>query len=170
MPGYAASMHVDLRQATRPGEIRLEADPAQRARDAGLLFIGRVRTPYENLDACPRSVRGAREQGATARLEIDVPFRPGLAGLETVSHLVVLYWLHRSRRDLIVQAPRHGDGPRGVFALRSPVRPNPIGLATARILSLDAASGTVEIEGLDCVDGTPLLDIKPHIGTIDAPG
>ena len=71
----------------------------------------------------------------------------------------MLYWLHRSRRDLVLQSPAHADRPRGTFALRSPVRPNPIGLARVRLLRREGA--TLVVRGLDCLDGTPLLDIKP---------
>jgi tRNA (Thr-GGU) A37 N-methylase len=66
-----------------------------------------------------------------------------------------------------VQVPRHADGPRGTFALRSPVRPNPIALATAVITSLDGA--TIGIDATDAFDGTPVLDIKPWIDTVDVP-
>jgi tRNA (Thr-GGU) A37 N-methylase len=73
-----------------------------------------------------------------------------------------------ARRDLIVQAPRHKPEPTGVFALRSPARPNPIALATVRILDIDPAQGRITIDAIDCRDGTPLLDIKPWIERIDA--
>jgi tRNA (Thr-GGU) A37 N-methylase len=68
-----------------------------------------------------------------------------------------------------VQNPRHADGPRGVFALRSPVRPNPIALGTVVITSLDRETGVIGIDAIDAFDGTPVLDIKPWIGTVDTP-
>jgi hypothetical protein len=71
------------------------------------------------------------------------------------------------QRDLIVQTPRHTDGPRGVFALRSPVRPNPIALGTVVITSIDG--NTIGIDATDAWDGTPVLDIKPWIPTVDVP-
>jgi tRNA (Thr-GGU) A37 N-methylase len=75
--------------------------------------------------------------------------------------------MDRARRDLIVQNPKHMDGTRGVFSLRSPVRPNPIALAVVKVLALDIAEGTMEIDAIDCLDGTPVLDIKPYIPGID---
>jgi tRNA-Thr(GGU) m(6)t(6)A37 methyltransferase TsaA len=156
------------RGGVRPGELTVTPDPGALPGDARLVFIGRVRTPWRTLADCPKNVRVARQAGATAHLEIAEPYRPGLAGLEQVSHVVVLYWMDRSRRDVIVQAPRHADGLRGVFSLRSPARPNPIAMAAVPLLSLDVAAGRLEIGMLDCLDGTPLVDLKPYVPTVDA--
>jgi tRNA (Thr-GGU) A37 N-methylase len=71
----------------------------------------------------------------------------------------VLYWLHLSRRDLIMQSPASDGTARGTFSLRSPVRPNPIGTSIARLVGIEGS--TVLVRGLDCLDATPLLDIKP---------
>lgn len=153
----------------RPGETALPFDPAATADDARLVFIGRARTPWRARGDCPRSVRVARERtDEAARLEIDAAFRPALAGLERTSHVIVLYWMHEARRDLLTQVPRHLGEPRGTFALRTPVRPNPIALAVARLRRVDVAGGLVEIDMLDCLDGTPVIDLKPYIPTIDA--
>ncbi len=73
--------------------------------------------------------------------------------------LEVLYWLHRSRRDLVLQSPRNDGTTRGTFALRSPVRPNPIGTSIVKLIGREGA--TLLVRGLDCLDGTPLLDLKP---------
>lgn len=158
----------------RPGEERLAVDPAIMPADAGLVFIGKVRSPWKRRADCPRNLREAREKvaamtGARFRLEVDELFRAGLEGLEAASHVIVLYWMHEARRDLIVQAPRHADEPKGVFALRSPVRPNPIALAVVKLLGLDRRSGTLDIDVIDSLDGTPLLDIKPFLASIDVP-
>jgi tRNA-Thr(GGU) m(6)t(6)A37 methyltransferase TsaA len=158
----------------RPGEERLAVDPAIMPADAGLVFIGKVRSPWKRRADCPRNLREAREKavamsGARFRLEVDEMFRAGLEGLEAAGHVIVLYWMHEARRDLIVQAPRHADEPRGVFALRSPVRPNPIALAVVKLLGLDGRSGTLDIDVIDSLDGTPLLDIKPYLASIDLP-
>jgi tRNA-Thr(GGU) m(6)t(6)A37 methyltransferase TsaA len=153
----------------RPGEIRLPFDPAAAPGDAHVLFIGHIRSPWATRSECPRNLRLAREAGKPARVELDPAFRPGLAGLEAGMHIILLYWMNEARRDLIVQRPRHSETASGTFALRSPVRPNPIALALVRILRLDAAAGIIEIDAIDCIDGTPLLDIKPWIATIDAP-
>jgi tRNA-Thr(GGU) m(6)t(6)A37 methyltransferase TsaA len=152
----------------RPGEIALAFDPARSAQDARLTFIGKVRTPWATRSEAPKNPREARERGRQARIEIDPPYRAGLQGLERFSHAFVLYWMHEARRDLIVQMPKHRSEPRGTFALRSPVRPNPIALSVVRILGIDAGAGTIEIDAIDCLDGTPLLDIKPYLPSIDA--
>jgi tRNA-Thr(GGU) m(6)t(6)A37 methyltransferase TsaA len=153
--------------APRAGEVALGFDPAGRAA-AGLCFIGHIRSPWAKGDA-PKNLRAARASGKGARIELLPDYVPGLAGLGVGQAIQVLYWVDRGRRDLIVQAPRHTDGPRGVFALRSPVRPNPIALGTVLVTSLDAASGVVGIDAIDAFDGTPVLDIKPWIGTVDMP-
>ena len=148
----------------KPGELRLEgALPA----DATLAFIGRIRSDWRPGD-CPSNLRIARERGGGgARLEIDAPFRPALEGLQPGTGLVVLYWLDRARRDLLRQHPRHRDAPVGTFALRSPVRPNPVALAAVRCTALDIARGVVELDAIDALDDTPVLDIKPWLASVD---
>ena len=71
----------------------------------------------------------------------------------------MLYWLHESRRDLVKQSPANDGAVRGTFALRSPVRPNPIGSSIVKLVSREAY--LLKVRGLDCLDGTPLLDLKP---------
>ena len=144
----------------RGGEVPIELP---RATDAGVYFIGKIRTPFASLSDCPKNVR---EGAAEARIELDPRYETGLSGIERCSHLIVLYWLDLSRRDLVLQAPRHADRPRGVFSLRSPVRPNPIGLAVVELVSVDGC--TLVVRHLDCRDGTPLLDIKPYFSSIDS--
>ena len=73
--------------------------------------------------------------------------------------LDILYWLDQSRRDLVKQSPKSDGATTGTFALRSPVRPNPIGLSKVRLIQREGAS--LFVQGLDCLDGTPLIDIKP---------
>ena len=153
---------------TRPGEQRLAADPAEAAGDAHLVFIGRIRSPWRTRAECPKNPREARGRGQPATLEIDPPYRAGIAGLEGYSHAIVLYWMHEARRDLIVQAPKHLAAPRGAFALRSPVRPNPIALAVVRLGAIDIGAGRIEIDAIDALDGTPLLDVKPYLPSVDA--
>lgn len=152
----------------RPGERVLPFDPRETADDARLQFIGRVRSPWSGQAACPKNPRAARERGLSASVEIDPAFRAGLDGLERYSHLILLYWLDRARRDLLVQAPRKAEGLKATFATRSPVRPNPIGLAAVQLISCDIEAGRLEIDAIDCIDGTPLLDIKPYLPRIDA--
>ena len=150
------------------GEVMLAIDPADVSGDAHLIFIGRVRSPWTKETPPPKNPREAREQGGGASLEFDAPFRPALQGLDRFSHVVVLAWLHTAHRDALVIHPPHADAPRGVFALRSPVRPNPIGLTVARLLRVDQGAGIIEIDAIDFLDGTPLIDVKPYRPGIDA--
>ncbi len=153
----------------RDGEIALPFDPAETADGPRVAFIGRIRSPWQP-GAAPRNIRKAREAGCDgARVELAPAYAPGLTGLAVGQPIVLLYWMDRGRRDLILQRPGHADGPRGTFALRSPVRPNPVALATVRITALDAARGIVGIDAIDCYDSTPLIDLKPWIPTIDSP-
>lgn len=146
---------VDTREdAMRPGEAAV-AFPERI--DAPLVFIGRIVTPFLSRDDCPRQ---GRPDGPLCRLEIDAPWWPALQGIERETHLQVLYWMHLARRDLVLQSPRHTGGSRGAFALRSPVRPNPIASQIVELVSVEP--GTLVVRGLDCVSGTPLLDIKPE--------
>jgi len=152
----------------RPGEIVSAIDPAVDADDARLIFIGHIESPWRSRAAAPKNPNEARALGKSAVVHVDAPWRAGLTGIEAFSHIIVLYWMHEARRDVIVQAPRHAPEPRGVFALRSPVRPNPIALAVVRLLSVDREAGELGIDAIDCLDGTPLLDIKPYRPGIDA--
>src|SRR4029077_20198714 len=89
-----------------------------------------------------------------------------LKGVETCSHLVALYWMDQARRDLVVESPRQYDEQRGSFSLRSPVWPNPIAMSVVNLIGI--AGNTLKTTGLDCLDGTPLLDIKPYFPSTDA--
>mgnify|MGYP001792944571 FL=1 len=84
---------------------------------------------------------------------------PALKGVDFYTHLEVIYWLHQSRRDLVLQSPKNNQSTRGTFSLRSPVRPNPIGTSIVKLVRVEGP--TVLVRGLDCLDETPLLDIKP---------
>ncbi len=152
----------------RDGEVALPFDPALTAGDAKLVFIGRISSPWSDRASCPHNLREALERGGGGTAVLDTPFRAGLAGLEGATHLVLLYWLDRARRDVIVQRPRRSDKTSGVFALRSPVRPNPIGMAVVRVMGIDIGAGRIELEAIDCLDGTPLVDVKPYIAAIDS--
>jgi tRNA-Thr(GGU) m(6)t(6)A37 methyltransferase TsaA len=154
--------------AIRSGEITLPFDPGAQADDARLIFIGSIRTPWSSRKETPHNPREARERALPATIEIREPYRTALTGLERYSHIIVLYWMHLIRRDLLLQTPKHLGEPRGTFALRSPARPNPIALSVVKVLELDAKAGRIVIDAIDCVDGTPLLDIKPYLPRIDA--
>ncbi len=151
----------------REGEIVLSFDPDKTASDGSITFIGRLQTGWKTRADCPKNLVQARERQIPAKVVINEAYRQGLAGLEKFSHAYVLYWMHEARRDLIVQNPRHKGSLTGVFALRSPVRPNPIALAVVQILGIDHEAGVIEIDAIDCVEGTPVVDIKPWFETID---
>lgn len=152
----------------REGERRLDADPAAAPPDAGVVFIGRVSSPWTERAQCPKNMREAGEKGGAARITLDPVYAPGLQGLDRYSHAVLLTWLDRSPRDLIVQKPRHAETAKGTFALRSPVRPNPIGMHIVRILGIDITRGVIDIDAVDVLDGTPVVDIKPYFASTDS--
>ncbi|HMO07894.1 MAG TPA: TrmO family methyltransferase [Paracoccaceae bacterium] len=154
-------------QPPRPGEVLLDLDPAT-VDGPTLAFIGRIRSPWTKGNS-PKNLREARAAGGRFTVQIDPPYRAGLLGLSVGDAIVVLYWMDAARRDLIVQSPAHRDGPTGTFALRSPARPNPIALAVTRLLAIQADSGTLAIDAIDAFGGTPVLDIKPWLASVDIP-
>lgn len=103
------------------------------------------------------------ESERTGTLEIYPQYQEGLDGIEAGQTIVVLFWLHQSTRDVLKVYPR-GDrsrGLRGVFSTRSPMRPNPIAISELRVLGI--RGNTIEVSGLDILDGTPIIDIKKKI-------
>ena len=124
--------------------------------DAGVYFIGTIRTPWKTRDECPRRID---PNGPVCRIEIDPRWGEALRGLEAHARVQVLYWMHQARRDLVVQAPRRRGIVAGTFALRSPVRPNPIASSMVDLVGVEGT--TVLVRGMDCIDGTPLIDLKP---------
>jgi tRNA-Thr(GGU) m(6)t(6)A37 methyltransferase TsaA len=143
----------------RPGEVAIEL-PA--SHDAGVYFIGRIRTPFKTRAECPKNTA---ESDAIGRVELDPLYAAGLKDLGFYSHLWLLYWMNQARRDLVQQAPAHLRDTRGTFALRSPVRPNPIALAAVELIGIEGT--TLTVRNVDCIDGTPLLDIKPYFASTD---
>ncbi|MFV0358616.1 tRNA (N6-threonylcarbamoyladenosine(37)-N6)-methyltransferase TrmO [Tropicimonas sp.] len=152
----------------RQGETTLPFDPTERP-DATISFIGRIRSPWTEQAQCPRNIAGARRSGQGARIELAPGYEAGLAGLSVGQPVMLLYWMDRAHRNLIVQMPGHADGPRGTFALRSPNRPNPVAMSCVTITAIRQQDGIVEIDAIDCLDGTPLVDLKPWKETIDTP-
>src|SRR5262249_26236315 len=89
-------------------------------------------------------------------------WRQAMTGLAPPRRLQVLYWMDRARRDLVVQSPIRAAITTGTFALRSPLRPNPIASSMVELVAIE--DGALRVRGLDCVDGTPLIDLKPDHG------
>ncbi len=152
----------------REGETAIDPDPADLPADGHIIFIGTVHSPWNTRMECPKNLRQARERGGKASLTIAGPYRAGLQGLKPGSRIILLSWFDRARRDLIVQHPRHAEKPTGVFALRSPVRPNPVGMHVVTVTEIDQANGQIGIDAIDLLDGTPIIDIKPYYPSIDA--
>lgn len=126
--------------------------------------IGRIRTPFATLADCPRNGRQPQPP-PDCIAELDETFMPGLASLDGFSHLILLYWLGPQPDTLTITPPFDGQ-PRGVFATRAPLRPNPIGLSVVSLQRIDGPR--LHVRNLDCLDGTPLLDIKPYLPSTDS--
>jgi tRNA-Thr(GGU) m(6)t(6)A37 methyltransferase TsaA len=131
--------------------------------DAGVYFIGRIHTPWKARKDCPKN---ARESEAVCTIAVDPAFAEGLKDVETCSHLVVLYWMDKAPRNLVLQVPGHYGVQHGTFALRSPARPNPIAMSVVKLQRVEG--NTLLVTGLDCLDGTPLIDIKPYFASTDS--
>jgi tRNA (adenine37-N6)-methyltransferase len=156
-------MPADLANDLREGEA---AVPLPSGFDASLYFIGRIRTPWRQRRDCPR--QGDAVAGPICRIEIFAPWQKALAGLGRHGHLDILYWMDQARRDVVQQTPRHAPETLGTFALRSPVRPNPIALSRVALVAI--GDDWLDVRGLDCLDATPLLDMKPeHCPNAPAP-
>lgn len=126
--------------------------------EATLKFIGHINTPYNSIEECPNNID---RNGPLCQLVVDNKFKDGLLGLEQGQEILILYWFENTDRSATKQESSAGDDMIGTFALRSPHRPNPIGAA---ILPIDAIeTGSITVKGLDCLNGTHPLDIKPAI-------
>ena len=128
--------------------------------------IGTISTPWPTIADCPRNGRQS-DPAPQCRVRVFQDFVPGLRSLEGFSHLILLYWLDQAGPAQLQFTPPFDPHPRGVFATRGPRRPNPIGLSVVSFDGFDGAD-TLLVRFLDCVDGTPLLDIKPYLRTTDS--
>ena len=126
--------------------------------------VGVVRSPFTELGGMPLQSVAARE--VQGQIEIHPEFAPGLRDLDGFSHLHIVTHLHRGAPGGLTVVPFLDDTARGVFATRSPRHPNPIGLSVVRLLSVTGA--TLDIAGVDLLDGTPVLDIKPYVPEFDS--
>ena len=127
--------------------------------------IGTLHTPFRTIADCPRN--GRQPQPAPECIAaVEPAYQAGLLALEGFSHLILLYWLGPQGGALTITPPFDGQ-PRGVFATRAPLRPNPVGLSVVALDGMDGP-GRLRVRHLDCVDGTKLLDIKPYLPSTDA--
>jgi tRNA-Thr(GGU) m(6)t(6)A37 methyltransferase TsaA len=128
--------------------------------------IGSILTPWASIADCPRNGRQPNP-APVCRVRVFAGFTDGLRSLEGFSHLILLYWLNQAKPAELVFTPPFDPQPRGVFSTRGPRRPNPIGMSVVAFDGFDAAD-TLLVRYLDCVDGTPLIDIKPYWPTTDS--
>jgi tRNA-Thr(GGU) m(6)t(6)A37 methyltransferase TsaA len=126
--------------------------------DASLCFIGHIETPYVAIEQCPRNIQ---PDGPECRIVINKQYGDALLGLEPEKEILVLYWFEEVDRRRLRQNSRKTGRYAGVFALRTPNRPNPIGAAVLKIERIE--NNSIVVRGLDCLNETPLLDIKPAI-------
>ncbi len=124
--------------------------------------IGYVRSPYTGTKQIPKGLGTKHE--AEGVLEIQPEFERGLADIEGFSHLFVIWVFDRSQGVELMGAPPSDNRPHGVFATRSPLRPNPIGLTVVELLRRDGRM--LYVRGVDMLDGTPILDIKPYLSSV----
>jgi tRNA-Thr(GGU) m(6)t(6)A37 methyltransferase TsaA len=125
--------------------------------------IGKIASPYKDLVGMP--IQAAAAKGVKGKVELKPEYAEGVQDLDGFSHIVLIYYFHKSRTSKLVVKPFLDDQPRGVFATRAPQRPNPIGLSIVRLTGVEG--NTLYIENVDILDGTPLLDIKPYIPHFD---
>jgi tRNA-Thr(GGU) m(6)t(6)A37 methyltransferase TsaA len=125
--------------------------------------IGIVHTPYAEPAGVP--IQGVFADGSVGTVEVFPEFAAGLSDLDGFSHIILLYCFHRSQGYALRCRPFLDGRDRGVFATRAPRRPNPIGMSIVRLLGIEGC--VLRIGDVDIVDGTPLLDIKPHVPDFD---
>ena len=126
--------------------------------------IGVIHTSFREPAGTP--VQTTSSVGSAGHIDLDPAFAPGLRDLDGFSHLILLYHLHRVGVVRLTVTPFLDDREHGVFATRSPARPNPIGLSVVRLTGIHGTR--LDIEDVDMIDGTPLLDIKPYVPAFDA--
>ena len=125
--------------------------------------IGIIRSPFKEPEGTPIQPKGAR--GVAGIVEVFPEYVEGLKDIDGFSHIILLYHFHLSKGASLRVKPFMDDCERGIFAIRGPSRPNPIGLSVVRLIGVEA--GVLHVKDVDIVDGTPLLDIKPYVPEFD---
>jgi tRNA-Thr(GGU) m(6)t(6)A37 methyltransferase TsaA len=125
--------------------------------------IGVIHSPFKDLKGMPIQPAGA--EGVIGRVVIEPAYAPGLRDLEGFSHIYLIYYFHKATKIELEVKPFLDDQVHGVFATRSPLRPAHIGLSIVKLISVD--KNQLVVAGIDVLDGTPLLDIKPYIASFD---
>ncbi len=127
--------------------------------------IGTIHTPWRSIADCPRNGRQP-DPAPFCSVRVFPEFLAGLQSLDGFSHLILLYWMHATKPPELVFTPPFDTQPRGIFATRGPRRPNPIALSVVAFDGMDGPD-CLKVRYLDCIDGTPLLDIKPYVPDYD---
>jgi tRNA-Thr(GGU) m(6)t(6)A37 methyltransferase TsaA len=126
--------------------------------------IGIIETPFDDLKGMPIQPSGADKIQGT--IIIDTEYEEGLSDLEGFSHIILLYHFHKSKGYNLMVKPFMDDQQRGLFSTRAPRRPNPIGLSIVQLIKIE--NNKISIQGIDVLNGTPLIDIKPYVPGFDA--
>lgn len=145
------------------GMVELPAPAVAPAPLPALIPIGTIHTPFQQSSDAP--IQGGLARDTEGEIQLLPNFQQGLADLEGFSHIIVLYAFHKSESFKLTVTPFLDNKPRGLFSTRAPRRPNPIGMTVVRLLGVEGC--TLTIQGVDMLDGTPLLDIKPFVPTFD---
>ncbi|MDQ7838772.1 MAG: tRNA (N6-threonylcarbamoyladenosine(37)-N6)-methyltransferase TrmO [Thermodesulfobacteriota bacterium] len=127
--------------------------------------IGIIHSPFKDIQGMPIQPTAAR--GIPGTIKMEPEYVDGLKDIEGFSHIVLVYYFHLSEGYSLKVKPFMDDRLRGVFATRAPKRPNPIGISVVRLVRVEGR--TLQVEDVDVVDGTPLLDIKPYVPEFDSP-
>lgn len=161
MTVWAKDLYVDLARRYPSGLKEIPEGP----REDEFVFraIGVIRTPFTDAEGTP--IQGAFALDAEGTVEVKPEYAEGLKDLEGFSHIVLLYAFHRSEGYALRVTPYMDDARRGLFATRAPRRPNPVGFTVVGLSRVEG--GTLHVAGVDMLDGTPLLDIKPYSSTFD---
>lgn len=128
--------------------------------------IGIIHTPYKEPKGTPIQAAMVEAKDVDATVEVFPEYVAGLKDLDGFSHIMLIYHFHLARVPSLTVTPFLDETPRGVFSTRAPARPNPIGISIVQLLSM-RPEGYMLVRGIDIVDGTPLLDIKPYIPAFD---
>lgn len=124
--------------------------------------IGIIHSPFKDKNSAPHQGRFSEE---ISEIEIFPEFEGGLRDIEKYKYLILLYWLHEAKRDSLIAVPPSSGKEHGVFATRSPNRPNPIGFSVVKLI--ERRGRFLKVKWLDAIDKTPLLDIKPYFSDLD---
>lgn len=126
--------------------------------------IGIIHTPYKDSKGMP--IQGKFEKGVTGKIELFPEYKQGLKDIEGFSHIILIYYFDRSKDEKLISRPFLEDESHGIFAIRSPHRPNHIGFSIVKLEKTE--DNTITFSEVDILDGTPLLDIKPYVSHFDS--